>query len=396
MTQQLLVTGPPYHFCTYFDRNYLTRALALYESLREHCQRPFTLWTLCFDDESYAILYSLALEGMRLIPRADFEAGDTELAAARANRSAVEYYWTCTPSLLLYVLRQDPGIDVITYLDADLLFFSDPQPIVEELGDSSILIVPHGYAPEYVHLADSAGIYNVSLLSFRSDHDGLTCLRWWRDRCNEWCYAHMEQGRFGDQKYLDDWPARFSNVRVSHHPGAGLAPWNLTARTLAIGPDSMLVNDYPLIFFHFHALRILSRRVIRPAPIIYDIPSAAITTIFLPYLDRLGNIATAVGVPFVDAPVNSTVWTLLRGLLSQEFLLSSPAMLRKLLWRVGGRARRAIKGLEPLIGTAPPPPEGARWGTLLSAIYISPLILFSRPLRRALAAVLSPATPRDH
>ena len=90
------MTGLPYDFCTYFDRNYLTRGLALYESLREQCRRPFTLWTLCFDDESYGILDRLALKGMRLIPLADFEAGDTELAAARDNRSAVEYYWTCS------------------------------------------------------------------------------------------------------------------------------------------------------------------------------------------------------------------------------------------------------------------------------------------------------------
>ena len=130
-----------YHFCTYFDRNYLPRGLALYRSLARHCQRPFTLWVLCFDATTYRTLDRLCLPGVRLIALDQFEAGDSDLQRAKTERSLVEYYWTCTPSLPLYILRHYPEVELITYLDADLCFYADPMPIYAEMGDGSILIV---------------------------------------------------------------------------------------------------------------------------------------------------------------------------------------------------------------------------------------------------------------
>ena len=121
-----------YYFCTYFDSNYLTRGLALYRSLVRHAA-PFRLWVLCFDDLAYETLQRLNLHEVVPISLRDFEDGDEELLQAKGNRSRIEYYFTCTPTLPLYILRNCSEVDVITYLDADLFFFSDPSPIYEEL-----------------------------------------------------------------------------------------------------------------------------------------------------------------------------------------------------------------------------------------------------------------------
>jgi hypothetical protein len=99
------------------------------------------------------------------------------------------------------------------------------------------------------------GKYNVGWLSFRRDDQGLAALKWWRERCLEWCYDRPEAGRMADQMYLDDWPDRFSGVLVLQHKGANLAPWNLGGYWLYWRHNQVYVEEDPLIFFHFHGLK---------------------------------------------------------------------------------------------------------------------------------------------
>jgi len=338
-----------YHFCTYFDRNYLTRGLALYRSLARHCQRPFTLWILCFDATTYETLDRLSLPGVRLISLDQFEAADPSLRKAKAERSAVEYFWTCTPSLPLYILSHYPKIDLITYLDADLCFYSDPMPVYSEMGDGSILIVEHRYAPEHAHLAATSGIYNVELLAFRRDDRGLTCLRWWRARCLEWCYKRIEDGKFGDQKYLDDWPQRFAGVVALKNVGAGLAPWNAAQYNVRWQDGRINVDGAPLIFYHFHGLKKIARNAIRPAGHAYRLSSSLIEHLYFPYMDALREAErdAGVGASLVRGEYDSGGLRLLPGLLEHRWLLVTPRWLALALWRFGERQHnRLLAGLD--------------------------------------------------
>src|SRR5215472_3437793 len=212
------------HFCTYFDRHYLVRGLTLYRSLKRHAV-PFTLSVLCFDDFTYSSLCKLNLPELRPVRLAEFEASDNALLATKATRSTVEFFFTSSPSWIRYTLDKLPSGQVMTYLDADLYFYSSPAPVFAELGNESILIIGHRFPPQLEHL-QRYGNYNVGFLSFRNDANSAECLDWWRARCLEWCYDRCEDGRFADQKYLDEWPERFAQVVVAKHKGANLAPWN--------------------------------------------------------------------------------------------------------------------------------------------------------------------------
>ena len=243
------------HFCTLFDQNYLFKAVVLHRSLLRHCP-SFHLTAFCFDDEARRVVDELELPHVSTVSLGELEAFDPELHGVKADRSSVEYMWTATPALPLYELGNRLELDEVTYLDADLMFFSDPEPIFEELGDDSVLITPHRFSPELAHHAIN-GIYNVQFLTFRRDERGLRALNWWHDRCIEWCYYRFEDGKLGDQKYLDDWPERFEGVHVSRHKGCGLAPWNITQFDVRETPQGVYVDEDPLLFFHYHRVRLL-------------------------------------------------------------------------------------------------------------------------------------------
>lgn len=242
-----------YFFCTYFDRYYLDKGLTLYRSLNRHCS-SFRMWILCMDEITFEILSQLSLQHVDLIRLSYLEKDDPELLKAKQNRSVIEYYFTCTPSLALYLIKHYPEIDIITYLDADLYLFSAISPAYHEMGKGSILIISHRFALKN-KWREIYGKYNVGFLAFRNDINGCECLTWWRSRCLEWCYDHIEDEKFADQKYLDQWPNLFSGVVILQNKGIGLAPWNIDKYSYSVQNNILHVDGQPIILFHFHRLK---------------------------------------------------------------------------------------------------------------------------------------------
>lgn len=300
------------HYCTYFDHRYLARGLALRDSLIEHSP-GHTLWILCLSPECEQLLQSAALPGVNLLTLADLEASDPQLAASRATRSIVEYYFTCSPCLPRHILLGNPDVPAITYLDSDLYFFSSPEPIFAEIADSAIAIIPHRFPADRAASMERYGRYNVGWLTFQRSPDALACLDWWRERCIEWCYDRLEGDRFADQKYLDRFEALFPSVHVIQNLGANLAPWNLA--NYHVEGERPSVDGTPLVFFHFHGVKQIAPRLFDTHLDDYKIRLAPVVerNIYRPYLacllrsqeyaSRLGRIATP--NEYLRAPIAS-------------------------------------------------------------------------------------------
>ena len=266
-----------YNYCTLFDSNYLTRGLAMYETLKEH-SGDFHLYIFAFDTASYTLLKKLDLEFVTVVSLQEFE--DEELLSIKDSRSAGEYCWTCTPSTIKYCI-ETYGLDSCTYLDADLYFFDNPEVLIEEMGDKSVLITEHRYTPEYDQ-STTSGIYCVQFMTFKNDENGMKVLNWWRDACNNWCYARFEDGKFGDQKYLDDWTTRFEAIHVLENLGGGVAPWNIQQYDVSS-------DDFNLIFYHFHNFKFLNNDRVELGK--YRLRDRDIRLLYKPYILHLQEIA---------------------------------------------------------------------------------------------------------
>jgi hypothetical protein len=281
------------NFCTLFDSNYLSRGLALFESLKKTTP-DFHLYIVAFDQSCYEFLISLQEEQLTSISLNDFE--DEKLLEVKSGRTPAEYCWTCTPSVILYCIEKF-RLPSCTYVDADMIFFDNPRILLDEMTNDSILITEHRYTRDY-DVSATHGIYCVQFMYFKNDENGGIALRWWRDRCLEWCFSYLEDGKFGDQKYLDDWPVRFKGVHILKHPGGGMAPWNVQQYFPENKDGKMFISDkktrnrVPLIFFHFHGLKFYSDEKVACSDALYELSPEWKELVYFPYIRNLIETGT--------------------------------------------------------------------------------------------------------
>jgi hypothetical protein len=274
------------HYVTLFDSAFLPQGLALHASMRRHAG-AFSLWVLCMDEEVKASLDAMAIPSVKAIKLSDVET--EELLAIKSGRNRAEYCWTLTPFTPKIVFDRDPQAERVTYVDADMYLLKSPAPIFDEFRASgkAVMITDHAYDAEYDASATS-GQYCVQFMTFvRGSSEGVR--QWWQDRCVEWCFDRIEDGKLGDQKYLDDWPTRFpESVHVLSQIDVLLAPWN--------------AKRFPYsraIAWHFQGFRLLgnNRALLHRG---YSVPDIVDQMVYGPYLQELKIILGTLGKPIVQ------------------------------------------------------------------------------------------------
>ncbi|MEZ6046762.1 MAG: hypothetical protein R3C11_14525 [Planctomycetaceae bacterium] len=296
-----MTTTAAKHFVTLFDLQFLPLGLALYRSLQEYASHA-ELWVVCMDREVEAALSKLSLPGLHIIPLSEIETED--LLSVKPTRTRAEYCWTLTPFTMEAVFAREPNVRRVTYLDADLLFFDSPENLLSELTDSDrqILITEHAYAPEYDQTATS-GRFCVQFMTFNRHAAALEVAHWWQQRCLECCSEVPIDGKFGDQKYLDEWPDLFEeDVHILKQVEKTLAPWNVGYQSVQTKGKLMPV------FYHFHGFRIYAGERCRLYSG-YQIPDEALS-LYQHYLAELRKSfaqLTEAGVAIEYAPLSNSV-----------------------------------------------------------------------------------------
>lgn len=256
------------NFVTLFDSQFIPQGLSLYNSL-DKTHENFILWVVCVDDLCFDILNKMRLPYIKLILLSHYE--DRKLLQIKNERSRAEYCWTITPIAPKLVFNLDDTLTRVTYVDADLYFLKNTAYIFNEfeISNANVLITDHGYDPIYDQ-SHISGQYCVQFMIFNRKSINLE-LKWWEDKCIEWCFNRYEDGKFGDQKYLEDMCEIFKcTTHVLSDKSLALAPWNAS-----------IYSYNNAIFYHFHSYRIYINTIY--ACTNYRIPKNVLKFVYLPY-----------------------------------------------------------------------------------------------------------------
>lgn len=274
------------NFCTLFDTNYLSRGIAMYESLVKQ-DNDFHLYVIAFDSTTNRVLREMKFERMTIVSLSEFE--DEKLLSVKPSRTKTEYCWTCTSSVILYCIKKFnlPGC---IYVDADIYFYRSPKELLMEMPNNQhVMITSHRYT-RYYDQSKASGTYCVQFMYFDNSEKSIGLLTWWRERCLEWCFNRIEDGKFGDQKYLDHWVADHDFVWELKHLGGGLAPWNVQQYrfdTNFIGREVKSGRTFAPVFYHYHGLKFYQYGKVILAPNTYCISHSVKTIFYQPYIAQL-------------------------------------------------------------------------------------------------------------
>jgi len=242
------------HICTYFDINFLPRGMALIDSLEKNCD-DFILYILALDDDVVAYFKQLNKKNIQIITLEEYSIYFSIDTSRYKNKK--EFYFSLTPAICLYIMRNYKRVDLLLYLDADVYLFNNIEILYKEIDNASIAICSHRL-PWYINLVSkNYGIYNVGVNAFRNDKEGIECLEQWYKDCTEWTPNQKDYplSFFSDQIWLDQWPKKYKNIKILEHIGINVAPWNAIQYKFSNQNGIFCVDDKPLVIYHFSSLK---------------------------------------------------------------------------------------------------------------------------------------------
>lgn len=239
-------------YVTHFDCNYAIRGVAMLKSLRKQGVRDRVI-VIAHDSETKILVETLNLHDVLVVLLEELESYYPQLKEIKSNRKWLEYIFALSPHIIKYALATGRYHSAI-YVDADIYFFGKPYLLNVGNGEESILLVGHNFPAKFQHL-NQYGKYNVGLIQFKSNKEGMRALDWWASSCEKSTALAMSNLVFGDQKYLDFIATEFKGVQINPNIGDNLAPWNLYKRDISKLSKGILVDGSPLNYFHFSGVQ---------------------------------------------------------------------------------------------------------------------------------------------
>lgn len=244
------------------DSRYLPHLCVLFDSMSRHFTVSYKVHVLALDQKVYDFIKSKYSSENVIVYTSSEVNEDFEIKSIRflppsreaiSNASAsgkdpgfVQYCWalsSCFGSWLMDRINEP-----LTYIDADIMFFSDVEGFYEEIDNKSIGVVRHRIPYLY-----TSGEFNVGLVYFKNDGPGRSALHRWKHMMMNPSNSYSAGfGTCGDQKYLE---AIYSIYRddtcIVDKSFGHLAPWNVSGHEYI---DNKIVwegREQDLVYFHF-------------------------------------------------------------------------------------------------------------------------------------------------
>lgn len=232
------------------DSNYLSRCATMIESANIQSK----VSVLALDHGVQALKLHFVASSVNIWD--EFLDQNASLARAVVGRSKAEQIFTAGPSFLLEQADSVAEQGWLVYCDADLFFFQGLEDYLNGFDEANVVLAPHRHYFWNSRRLAKYGRYNVGMVAFRKNDEGLRALRFWAGSCLEWCYDRSEDGKYADQKYLEQLSSVSSGVFVDNSLGANLAPWNSFLRRISVSKSGeVFVRGDKLIYFHAQGLK---------------------------------------------------------------------------------------------------------------------------------------------
>ena len=212
------------HVVTLFAQNYMSRGLAMLESVQKYSTAPLRITVLAMDVETESYLEKAQIPNLHFISIEDFQ--DPDFRKLLESRPFRELCWTAASCLTNYVFKKDSESEFIIYIYSDCYFFSDIAKLCAQWNaESNIFVHEHRYSAGRLQWEATAGRFNVGVVGFRGkSKEAEACLAKWRQQVLDVCELNPELGLCGDQGYLNEWPTAYPGLQIMSSPGEGAAP----------------------------------------------------------------------------------------------------------------------------------------------------------------------------
>lgn len=237
--------------CTIIAMNYLPQAMALLESTRK-VYPEIEFYVLIIDGDDTAIPY---LPSAKILLPKDLSIHSSWLEEMNSYYDAMELATSLKPFLLDTLLES--GVETVTFLDPDILLFSELTDGIEAAIDCGIALTPHRLTPSNIldpEFSETSflqyGIFNLGYITVGQKSKAM--LKWWGERLRWYCTKFPSDSVFTDQKWINFIPALF-NFKIVKNLGYNLASWNIDERHLAYSDkdQTLYAGADPLTFIHF-------------------------------------------------------------------------------------------------------------------------------------------------